>query len=184
MRQPQNGRGIRAKLPRKTQGVSAHIHEVCGNAEERRFEMDAVKIKRLCILVVENRSDAGVSIETLIAPEGHRTITAKKLVQAVAIARAVRFDVLLIDIRMCARDGISLIAELKSLYPIRSIALADELRPGDVKRAAELGFDDFIFKPVHMDDLRIALGGLAPRGKIDRDSEPQARHVTLERVIV
>jgi DNA-binding response OmpR family regulator len=145
--------------------------------------MNAAKTKRLCIMVVEDRQDAGVSIETLIAPEGHRMITAKKLVQAVAIARAVRFDVLLIDIRMCARDGNALIAELKSLYPIRSIALADELRPGDVKRAAELGFDDFIFKSAHMDELRIALGGLATGGAVDRASEPRVRHVTLERVI-
>jgi CheY-like chemotaxis protein len=73
--------------------------------------------KRLHILLVDDHHDTVRALDRLLRMEGHCVTPAESCDEAIAAARALRFDVLLSDIGMPEKDGFALLKELRAPLP-------------------------------------------------------------------
>ena len=82
--------------------------------------------------------------------------------QALALATAGGFDLLLLDVHMPELDGFQVIRAIREHEQVTGghlpvIALTARSRPEDRERCLAAGMDDFLPKPVHMPDLLAAM---------------------------
>ncbi len=75
--------------------------------------------------------------------------------EAVELASTVTYDVVLMDIQMPELDGIEATKQLRARFgsSLRIVAMTANAMPEDRVRAKEAGCDDFLAKPVRLDDL-------------------------------
>ena len=124
------------------------------------------------ILVVDDNATNRMVVEALCEMFDCSTESVADGVEAVEAARAGRFDVILMDIKMPRMDGVAATREIRKLKgeagkaPI--IALTANADPDDVREYLEAGMQAVVEKPIKperlMEALDMALGG-APAGR-------------------
>ena len=108
------------------------------------------------ILIVD---DIPVNVELLdyvLRAEGFRTLSAGNGVTAVALSRANRPDLILLDVMMPDQDGFETCAKLKSDpltadIPIIFVSAMDDVE--SKVRALKAGGVDYVSKPVHSEEV-------------------------------
>ncbi len=125
----------------------------------------ALELERppLRILVAEDNDFNGVLLERLLGKE-HEVRLVKNGREALALADADAFDVLLLDLHMPEMDGFDVIRELRARETAAGdgahlpvVALTARSRHEDRERCLAAGMDDFLVKPIQLDDLRAAI---------------------------
>ncbi len=85
--------------------------------------------------------------------------TAADGIEGDTLIRKLKPDILFTDIRMPNRDGLSMVAALKSEYPRLQIAVLTAYRDFEYARQAiSLGVCRYLLKPSKMDELKEAIG--------------------------
>ncbi len=116
--------------------------------------------RALSILVAEDMPVNQALMRALLSNEGHQVKIAGNGVEAVAMAKAGRFDLILMDMHMPEMDGLEATRRLRedeaaaSLAPVPVIALTASVFPLDRAACAAAGMDDFLAKPLEVDALR------------------------------
>ena len=112
--------------------------------------------KPLSILVAEdNPSNQRVLVE-MLKRMGYRpdaVADGKEVLQALKIRS---YDLILMDIRMPKMDGMTASKEIRKLWPYNGpkiVAVTAFAMEGDREKCLEAGMDDYIAKPVKLDDL-------------------------------
>jgi CheY-like chemotaxis protein len=109
------------------------------------------------ILVVDDNADAAVALAELLAELGHEVRVAHDGLEALALARAFRPDVCLLDIGLPVMDGYELAQRLRSQAElpegVRMVAITGYGRDADRRRSKEAGFDAHLVKPVAFNAL-------------------------------
>jgi len=121
-------------------------------------------LRRLKILVIEDKPDMRDMLAETLRLEGCEVRTAQDGRSGVDLAKVVRPDVVISDLGLPDIDGYEVARELRSdtsFASCRLIALSGFAQPEDVRRAKEAGFDAHLPKPLRMDDLRRLLTGAA-----------------------
>jgi PAS domain S-box-containing protein len=124
-----------------------------------------------CVLLVEDDGVNRTIASFLLADLGHRVDVAEDGVQAVVMAQATPYDLILMDMQMPRMDGLEATRRIRSWpghvhTPI--IAITANAFEQDRDACLAAGMDDFVSKPIMPDVLREVLG---------RWLQPQARHV-------
>jgi CheY-like chemotaxis protein len=96
-------------------------------------------------------------MEKLLRMSGYVVRSAGTVAEALELAAAERFDVLVSDIGLPDASGYELMRELKARYGVHGIALSGYGMEEDARRSREAGFDDHIVKPVSVPQLRAAI---------------------------
>ncbi|MCX7595092.1 MAG: hybrid sensor histidine kinase/response regulator [Fischerella sp.] len=107
------------------------------------------------ILVVDDSPDNVFLIKTILEEEGYTVTTAENGACALAKIAEATFDLILLDLMMPGMDGYEVtkrIRENKSL-PFIPILLITAHDSPNVAQGLDLGADDFIRKPVTVDEL-------------------------------
>ena len=87
--------------------------------------------------------------------------------EALALARVVRYDVVLLDLRMPGKGGIEICRELRRHFPRVAILILTVSDAEDEKVAAlDSGADDYITKPFQMRELTARVRAAARRVKM------------------
>jgi CheY-like chemotaxis protein/HPt (histidine-containing phosphotransfer) domain-containing protein len=115
----------------------------------------------LRILVVEDNFVNQKICMLLLSKLGYRTELAADGVEALeAIARQ-RYDVILMDVHMPKMDGIEATERIRQMYPDGAgpwiIALTASAMQSDREHCMAVGMQDFLCKPIEMNELRRAL---------------------------
>ena len=118
-------------------------------AEQDMMSADeALKIPRYNVLVVDDEEPVRKLVTTLMSRRGHQCFHATDGVDALAKAKAIKFDAIVTDIVMPKMDGISLIKEVLMISPRLPIMIMtgfkNDFTPAVAKAA---GAKDFIAKP-------------------------------------
>ena len=153
----------------------------------------------LRILVAEDNELNTALLQELLTQSGHRVQFANNGRDALALATAGSFDLLLLDLHMPEMDGFEVVQAIRTSesstgkhLPI--VALTARSSSRDRDRCLAAGMDDFLSKPIEADALSIAIDRMAaafPPARV-RDSrllDPSAilracggRPATLERL--
>lgn len=107
----------------------------------------------LSILVVEDHPDSAELLRIVLERGCHFVTVASGYGAALRSARALRFDLLIADLTLPDGDGCELLAEIRSLYPIKAVALTGQARQASILRCERAGFDHHLTKPYDFADL-------------------------------
>jgi two-component system cell cycle response regulator DivK len=108
------------------------------------------------ILYIEDNDDSRVLVRRILQVEGFTMWEAKDARQAMEVLQERVPDLILMDINLPGVDGYVLTAKLKSmprLQKIPIIALTANVMKGDRERSLAAGCDEYIQKPIDVDNL-------------------------------
>jgi CheY-like chemotaxis protein len=133
----------------------------------------------LHILVAEDNDFSARLLEQLLARGGHRVRLASNGRDALALAEAGGFDLLLLDIHMPGLDGFGVVGAIREReraagghLPV--IALTARSRKEDRERCLAAGMDDFLTKPVSTAELFATIDRLVSAHRVSRPSQADA----------
>jgi two-component system cell cycle response regulator DivK len=117
------------------------------------------------ILYVEDNEDNIYMLRRRLERAGFAVVVASDGAQGVALARAERPDLILMDLSLPLLDGWEATRRLKSSEETRAIpviALSAHAMPGDREKALAAGCDDYDSKPISMPSLLAKIRALLP----------------------
>jgi Response regulators consisting of a CheY-like receiver domain and a winged-helix DNA-binding domain len=105
------------------------------------------------VLVADDEQRITKLVSMALSDEGFRVVTASCGEEALAKAEEIRPDIVLLDIVMPDMDGIEVMRQLRERRSVPVILLTAKGSAGDKARVSDLGADDYIGKPFHLDEL-------------------------------
>jgi DNA-binding response OmpR family regulator len=125
-------------------------------------------------LVVDDDPDVRLVCRVALTSFGHEVLVARDGEEGLAAALQERPDVIVLDIMMPRKDGLSLLRDLRtddSTRDLPVILLSALAASADQLRGYEAGADGYLTKPFSPDDLNSAIGHVA-----SLSSEERAQH--------
>jgi two-component system, cell cycle response regulator DivK len=108
------------------------------------------------ILIVEDNMDTYELVHFILEKNGFETFLAVNGRDGVIAAEKQKPDLIIMDMSMPEMDGWTATAIIKrdaALASIPLIALTAHALPGDRQRAMDAGCDEYVTKPMDLDDL-------------------------------
>ncbi len=108
------------------------------------------------ILVVDDNPTNLKLVRVLLRSKGHDVRTATDADEAIAAIAAARPALILMDLQLPGMDGLELTRRLKADPATRDIvviALTAYAMKGDDQKARAAGCDDYVTKPINVDEL-------------------------------
>jgi DNA-binding response OmpR family regulator len=115
------------------------------------------------VLIVDDHTETTELLRILLARRGFEVTTARSVATAIAAVEEAPVDVLVSDINLPDGDGCDLLRRLREARPLPAIALSGLDRPPDSRRGLDAGFDEYLGKPVAIDQLVGALRRVSTR---------------------
>ena len=115
------------------------------------------KSRGLDILLVDDHADTLRAMSRLLKTLEHRVTTATCVTGALAAADAGRFDLVISDVGLPDGTGLQLMEQLRSMYPLKGIALTGYGMESDIELTRKAGFQVHLTKPINFSDLQAAI---------------------------
>ncbi|HWE97027.1 MAG TPA: ATP-binding protein [Tepidisphaeraceae bacterium] len=109
------------------------------------------------LLLVEDHADTARVLAMLLKRSGYPVQLAHNVADALELAAAESFDLLVSDIGLPDASGYDLMSQLRDRYQMRGIALSGYGMEEDMRRSHEAGFADHVVKPVNFADLEAVI---------------------------
>jgi CheY-like chemotaxis protein len=140
------------------------LHDVMAQVGARRAMAPAVQGDMvpgaLAVLIADDNALNQNLLRRLVSKLGHRVDVVANGREAVSAVAQGPYDVVLMDVLMPEMDGLEAAEAICRRWPRgtrpRLIALTALAGPGDQERCLKAGFDDYMSKPVHLEELREA----------------------------
>ena len=132
------------------------------------------------ILVVEDDPDLNRSVCTFLNQSGYRATGCPDAGSAYDAMYSTVFDLIVSDIMMPGTDGFEFVQTVRSLnrdIPILFMTARDDLAAK--QRGYRVGIDDYMVKPIDLDELFLRIGALLRRAKI-----ASSRRLTVGRFVM
>jgi DNA-binding NtrC family response regulator len=106
------------------------------------------------ILIVDDEPIVRESIRDWLKDAGYKVATAETGEEALALVEKQDFSVIIMDVRLPGKTGVTVLKEVKALKPgIKSIIITAYPSAEMVAEAKKLGVVDYLIKPIAPDDL-------------------------------
>ena len=106
------------------------------------------------ILVLEDDDKLRLTLSQVLQGEGYHVDEAANGSDAIALAAAGGYDLVIADIRMEGVDGLEALARMKERHPeMRSLVMTGYSTEEDSIRAIRLGVGDYLRKPFRFEEL-------------------------------
>jgi CheY-like chemotaxis protein len=119
-------------------------------------------VQPLRLLLVEDHESTRQALLRLLRRDGHQVCEAGNVTEALALAAAKPFDLVLSDLGLPDGTGNDLMEKLRDRHGLRGIALSGYGMETDLARSKQAGFVTHIVKPVIFADLKRTLNALPP----------------------
>lgn len=133
------------------------------------------------ILIVDDNEKIRKLIEIYLKREGFQVFHGEDGEVALEVMDKTKIDLMIVDVMMPKMDGYELVQELrKANYTIPILMVTAKDTYPDKKRGFDLGVDDYMTKPINMDELILRINALFRRSKIFVDKEIVLGNLTLD----
>ncbi len=131
------------------------------------------------ILVVDDEEDIRQLLALALRRAGFRAQTAAEPLEALSMLERASYALVITDLRMPGMDGLELLRRVADRYPMtKGIVLTGYGSIQGAVEATKLGADNYITKPVIMDDLLRVVRTTLQQGQPLRATPPQALEVS------
>ncbi|NLL80900.1 MAG: response regulator transcription factor [Tissierellia bacterium] len=133
------------------------------------------------ILIVDDNENIRKLIEIYLKREGFITFKAENGQEALDIIDKTKIDLMVLDIMMPVMDGYELTKALREagyMLPILMVTAKDTYP--DKKRGFDLGTDDYLTKPIDMEELVLRVKALLRRSRIYEDKKIYIKDLVLD----
>ena len=107
--------------------------------------------KKICVLVVDDQPKVLRFIEIDLKLRGFEVISTTSGREALDLVKSAKPDIMLLDIIMPEIDGFEVLKELRTFTDLPVIVFSAS--PGNYDRAMQMGANDFMPKPFHVDEM-------------------------------
>jgi CheY-like chemotaxis protein len=119
---------------------------------------------RLHLLLVEDQPDTASAMQKLLEARGFSVRTAGDYRDALRIASSWMLDILISDIGLPGKGGDELLQTMRQAYPtLHAIAISGQVDATSAEQFRAAGFDEFLPKPVSIDQLSETIHRLVAR---------------------
>jgi DNA-binding response OmpR family regulator len=125
----------------------------------------AAHVRPLKVLIVDDLVDAAEALARLLRFDAHEVRTAYRGSDAIAAARELAPEVVLLDLGLPGLNGYEVARQMREQAGCRGaiiIAITGRTQARDRERAAEAAIDDYLLKPVRIEELQAALARFFP----------------------
>lgn len=133
------------------------------------------------ILVVEDDSDLNQAVCKHLSKYGYQTVGSLGALQALDLMTSEKFDLIISDIMMPKMDGFEFataIRELDGNIPILFMTARDDF--ASKEKGFRIGIDDYMTKPIDLDELWLRIKALLRRAKIAADKKLVVGNLVLD----
>lgn len=119
------------------------------------------------ILIVEDNQDFNKAVSTYLSQYGYDVFSAFNANEAYDVIYENQIDLIISDIMMPGADGFefaSTVRETNKEVPILFVTAKDDLM--SKRMGYGIGIDDYMVKPIDLDELNLRIGALLRRAKI------------------
>jgi two-component system, OmpR family, KDP operon response regulator KdpE len=124
------------------------------------------------ILVIEDDAATRAVLETLLSAEGFRVIEAATAARGEAKTRTRKPDLLLVDLGLPDRNGVTLIRHVRSWSPVPIVVLSASTLEEQKVAALVAGADDYVTKPFGAAELLARVHAALRRFVLASDQAP------------
>jgi len=133
------------------------------------------------IMVVEDDLHLQKMMTAFLRMNGYNVLTAGDGEEALEVMESAMPDLVICDIMMPRMDGYQLTRELREAYPLLPILMVTAKETIEDKRRGYLvGTDDYMVKPIDLDELAMRVTALLRRARINTDRRITMGEVTLD----
>ncbi|MCP3933101.1 MAG: response regulator, partial [Bacteroidetes bacterium] len=148
------GKGSSFKILINNVSVAAYDHTAVEPRDQ--FQLDNTTFEEAIILIVDDIASNREMMQEMLSKIGFKAITAENGKNALEVINETRPDLILMDIRMPVMDGITSTMKIKANPETENIpvlALTASTSVEDKEEIMEKGFDDFLTKPILVNEL-------------------------------
>lgn len=129
------------------------------------------------LLIVDDDYSIRRALHMTLYEQGFEVTEASSGDEALSLARAVRFDAVLLDVNMPGRNGVEVCRELRRQFPRLAILMLTVRGEQDDRiEALDAGADDYVVKPFQMRELTARLRAAVRRVQTPMaENEPRIR---------
>ncbi len=116
------------------------------------------------ILLVEDEETLAIGLEYNLKEEGYNVVWAKDGKQALEFFDVGNYDMILLDIMLPYFNGFEIAEKIRKTFPQMPILmLTARTKAEDKVKGLELGADDYMTKPFHLQELLLRIKGMLKR---------------------
>jgi len=123
------------------------------------------------LLLVDDDANTLASLARAFRLAGHEAVVCDQADRALELAKAQRFDVILSDVVMPGKDGLTLLAELKAAgVPTPVVMISGQASIEMAVRATRLGAVDFLEKPLSTEKLLVTVENTVKLSRLEDEN--------------
>jgi two-component system, NtrC family, nitrogen regulation response regulator NtrX len=123
------------------------------------------------LLVVDDDPNTLASLSRAFRLAGYEATVCDSAVRALELAKSERFDLILSDVMMPGRDGISLLEDLKNAgVPTPVVMISGQASIEMAVRATRLGAVDFLEKPLSTEKLMVTVENVLKLSRLEQEN--------------
>jgi DNA-binding NtrC family response regulator len=136
------------------------------------------------LLIVDDEANTLASLSRAFRLEGHEATVCDNAARALELAKVQAFDLILSDVVMPGKDGLTLLEELKAqgvATPV--VMMSGQAHIEMAVRATRLGALDFLEKPISTDKLLLTVENALKLGRLERENRDLERRLGKHEIV-
>ncbi len=130
------------------------------------------------VLIVDDDPNTLASLARAFRLSGYEAVVCDNAARAESLVRAERFDLILSDVVMPAKDGLAMLADLRELGVSTPVVMVSGQATEDMAvRATRLGAADFLEKPISSDKLLLTVENALKLARLEEENRQLRRRV-------
>jgi two-component system nitrogen regulation response regulator NtrX len=136
------------------------------------------------LLIVDDEPNTLASLSRAFRLEGHEAVVCDNAGKALELAKSQSFDLILSDVVMPGKDGLTFLEELKAqavLTPV--VMMSGQAHIEMAVRATRLGALDFLEKPISTEKLLLTVENALKLGRLERENRDLERRLGKHEIV-